>query len=312
MTTAETASTDEREATAQGWVVRLASREIGNAELAAFEKWLAASDANRAAFDRARAVWLNLARVENLLPEPSAPRLSKPRRGMSVALAAGVAVFAICVFLIFDPMTRLRADALTAAGEVRKVSLPDGSVAVLDTDSAIDVAYTTSERRIRLLHGAAWFDVRPNPKVPFVVAADELRAVAKGTAYGVSRLHDGVRVEVTKGRVEVSVKDESATLVAGDTLTVSAGKVARRKSSENPLAWRDGRIVMEDATLREAVAELDRYRPGRVVTLGSIPDVHVNLSLDIAEQDRGLTSLAQTQALMRFDLTPWLTVLIPR
>jgi transmembrane sensor len=309
VTTVSTSGTDELKATAQGWVVRLASREISEKELAVFEAWLAASDENRGAFDLARATWLNLANVDNLLPQT---RVETRRARWPVALAAGIAAVAVCGLLVADSLTRLRADALTATGEVRKFALPDGSVAVLDTDSAVDIAYTPTERRVRLLRGAAWFDVKHNPNVPFVVATDDLRAVAKGTAYAVSRTRDGEKVEVTRGRVEVSVAGHISTLLAGDGLTASAGNVVERKLPATPVAWREERIVVEDATLPEAIAAIGRYHPGHIITLGSLPSTRVSLSLDISEQDRGLTSLAEAQSLERFNITPWLTVLIPR
>ncbi len=41
----------------------------------------------------------------------------------------------------------------------RAITLPDGSIATLDTDSALKIGYTTAERGVRLLRGQALFEV---------------------------------------------------------------------------------------------------------------------------------------------------------
>ena len=309
--TATGTSTEQIAAIAQEWVVRLASREIGEADLHAFEAWLADSAANRTAFEQARSCWLQLNKVASLRPTPDSSVAARAA-WRPLALAAGVAAIAAGVVFFLDPLTRLQADAMTAVGDVHRVALPDGSIAVLDTSSAIDIQYGGGERRIRLLRGRAWFDVKSNPARPFVVRARNIEATAKGTSYGVSLRADGAVVEVTKGQVEVTSKNEISALHAGEKLTVSAGAATRGALPQDPLAWRVGRIQIENATLPEAIAQLDRYRPGRVFVLGNLPQTRVDMSVSVAETDRALTSLAESQSLKRIDLTRWLTVLTPQ
>jgi transmembrane sensor len=311
MTTDAGTTPEQIEATAQHWVVRLSSREIDEAGLHAFQVWVAGSEPRRVAFERARVAWLRLNEVESLRPARDATRGARLSR-RSLALAAGIASLAAGIALFLDPVTRMQADAMTSVGVVRSLPLPDGSIAVLDTGSAIAIDYREGERRVRVLRGGAWFDVKSNPQAPFVVQASDVQAVAKGTSYGVSLLADGAKVEVTKGRVEVRSRDGISTLEAGDELMTSAGAALRGALPDNALAWRNGRIQIENATLAEAIAEIDRYRPGRVFVLGALPQTRVNLSLAVTEPDRGLTSLAQSQSLKRVDITRWLTVLTPR
>jgi transmembrane sensor len=50
-------------------------------------------------------------------------------------------------------------DYATKVGEQRQVRLADGSLAALNTDSQLDVAYSTGRRDLTLRQGEAWFQV---------------------------------------------------------------------------------------------------------------------------------------------------------
>lgn len=57
-------------------------------------------------------------------------------------------------------------DHHTAVGEQARIELPDGSIAWLNTDTAIDVRYSENRREIVLLKGEAQFDVQKIPDRP--------------------------------------------------------------------------------------------------------------------------------------------------
>ncbi|MFC4309067.1 FecR family protein [Steroidobacter flavus] len=293
-------SETELDVIAQRWVVRLASQDIRDEELHAFETWLAGSSAHREAFDRARRTW---SRLGDVFTE------ERPKIKQTVALRLAAAVAALAVGLAFV-IDGTPPDVASVVGEVKSTMLPDGSMAVLDSGSAIEVEFTAAERRIRLLRGSAWFDVKRNPDVLFVVEANDVRAVAKGTAYAVTRLDDGAIVQVTHGRVEVNVRGDALTLAAGEKLTASSEAVTREPGSDSAVAWHRGRIEIENASLQDALAIIDRYRRGMILSLGSLPDKKVNLAIDVDESERGLESLVQAQGLRTIALTPWLTLVM--
>src|SRR5690606_22582752 len=60
----------------------------------------------------------------------------------------------------------------TAVGERRTVTLEDGSVLVLNTNTAVEVRFRGNARRLALVRGEAQFDVRPDAQRPFTVTAD--------------------------------------------------------------------------------------------------------------------------------------------
>jgi transmembrane sensor len=81
----------------------------------------------------------------------------------------------------------------TRLGELGHVELPDGSMAILNTATEIELAFTSSVRRIRLLQGEALFDIAPDPHRIFVVEAGGFR-VETHAGNGTSPRPDGARV----------------------------------------------------------------------------------------------------------------------
>lgn len=264
-------------AQAEHWVVRLASGDLEATELATFKTWLAIDPAHRAAFDRERALWQSLEGTKaafSSIPVPrrsrlhSLTRLAKPRRALAAA-----AVAATAVLLMPGLALRLQADVIAERGEVRSVTLPDGSHAMLDSEGAIDIAYSDSERRVRLLRGKAWFAVKHGDPRAFRVAALDGVTQDIGTAFEVDRGATAVTVSVTEGAVNVasSSPGDPRILRASERARYREGGAVERIASMEPsriAPWRRGIIVVEDRPVTEAIAEVSRYRRGYTWVIG--------------------------------------------
>ncbi|MFC3230983.1 FecR family protein [Marinibaculum pumilum] len=331
--------TQEREedpvtAAARDWVLRLASGDLEAAEMAAFRNWVDGAPAHRSAFERERRFWQRLgglhARSEALLQEApaAAPPRQRPvpagtgrRPGRRALLAGGLAAACLALLLLFGGQLRLGllSDHRTGVGEQALVTLPDGSVAHLNTDSAIAVDFSAGARQIELLQGEAFFEVRPDPARPFrvIAAGGETRAV--GTAFVVRRAADGATITVTEGRVAVTSPrddaDPAASVLAraGERTAYAEGAapavpVARDPAMAAP--WRRGVIVIDDLPLDAALAEIDRYRPGRILLLdGSDRYDRVSGGFDIDRLDAAIAGLAATHGLTVTAIGPYLLVL---
>ena len=73
----------------------------------------------------------------------------------------------------------------TVIGQQKSIALSDGSSIQMNTDSQVQVAYSSGARAIHLLKGEALFSVMPDPKRPFEVYAAESVVRAVGTAFAV-------------------------------------------------------------------------------------------------------------------------------
>jgi transmembrane sensor len=60
-------------------------------------------------------------------------------------------------------------------------------------------------------------------------------------------------------------------------------------------AWRRGRLVMNFVTLKQVIAEINRYHRGRITLLGdSLADKEINVAIDLNNIDAWLDTLKDT------------------
>ena len=299
------------EAEAGAWLIRLDGDEALSAdEREELETWLALSPAHGKELRDLARFWDRA----NVLTELAIP-LDKPRQearhlraeGMRVrrlgpvSVAAGIAavvLFAgVAVFVANVPSTDTRVDNAaagvgghyaTAIGQQRTITLADGSVARLNTNTRLCVEYGERYRDIRLEAGEAHFTVAPNGERPFRVYAGNGRIQAVGTAFAVHIKDGDVDVLVTEGSVEIAttgtgrqttglLADDAAvdalqvlgTLRVGQQTTIwrfgqRAGAIDEIRTVEpidieKKLGWRDGLLTFAGDPLEQVVAEISRY-----------------------------------------------------
>jgi transmembrane sensor len=163
----------------------------------------------------------------------------------------------------------------TAHGEQAVKELPDGTEVHLNTDSAITVRYTPSERVVEIARGQALFKVARDDHRRFRVAAGDVQVIAVGTQFDSYRSPDTTIVTVVEGGVAVLA---GRPLPAGMTgfppgaLRVNAGyqlRVDTRGGSAQPMpvdvqqatAWLQRKIAFEQRPLGEVADEFNRYIP---------------------------------------------------
>jgi len=206
----------------------------------------------------------------------------------------------------------------TAVGEVRAVTLDDGSTVFLNARSRIAVKYTAAVRGVELIEGEALFTVAKNPARPFRVRAGDRVIQAVGTAFDIDRHAGTVDVEVNEGAVVVTAPGVTALgqSAAGsvDLPALSKGQ-AVSYIDDRPLskvrtiipdqigAWRSGLLSYEDARFERVIADLNRQFPGEIViddrTLASLP---VTLTIKLHDRDttvRTLEKLLPVRALRK-------------
>ncbi len=316
-------SDDQLSEEATAWFVRMASDDVSADERRAFSAWLERSPAHREAYAQAEALWDELGAIADpRTRDSSAAEARHPtaHRGAYrfAALAASFALVAAVGLWSLGTFDRLGADHATGVGETRQIVLADGSLVDLNTDTALALDFTSACRCVRLMRGEAFFTVASDAERPFQVAAQEGTARAVGTAFNVRDDGEAVIVSVTEGKVRVTgnsvgtSESGSAVLTAGELARYgAAGPVETGPADVDALtAWRRGRLVFADRRLRDVVAELDRYRPGRIVFLESaIADERFTGVFDLSDSDVTLDAIETTLAIEVVRVTPWLTLL---
>lgn len=272
---------EEIEERAADWVARLDGGPLSDVDRRSLELWLAEDPRHVAFFEEAREAW---ALMNEVAVDPGDLRrdvvaLPTRRKALwrpALALAASLALVTTGLVLWFgDPRIAVAADYRTAPGERLSATLPDGSVVELGPASAIVLRFSDAERRVELLTGMAYFIAAPRRGVetrPFLVQAENGAARALGTQFSIGRQPESVEVAVVEhevavavtladgGRAEVVLSPGQAVRYADAGLTAP-----RTMDADQTLAWRRDRLFFDQVPLQRVVAELNRYRRGRVV-----------------------------------------------
>ncbi|WP_139306190.1 FecR family protein, partial [Methylomonas sp. LWB] len=191
------------------------------------------------------------------------------------------------------------ADYQSAVGGQRQIQLADGSSVMLNTGSALSVDFSAKQRRVSLHRGEAFFQVAADPARPFVVDAGAGTVQALGTAFDVLRDRDRVRVTVVEHAVIVSNADGKTLERLNEAEQIQFdSRVLGRAETVNPsriAAWRQQRIVFQEQPLASVVAELERYRPGKIlITDSAIESLPITGVFGIGDTDLALQAIEQS------------------
>ncbi len=302
--------------TAAGWFARKRSGVMTAQELCELQAWLDQEPANAEAFRLVTATWevsATVATDPDMLTLREFARGRGPRRQIWLWSGfAGVCAGALLAALwsaneagYFAPVWE--GNYRTAIGQVTTVTLRDGSVATLDTDSELHIRFSGRERRLELLRGQALFHVAKDRQKPFIVFAAGHSVTATGTEFDVRIDRHRFDVTLLEGRVHVETgtganPGEAADLLPGWEFSdanddvritrVSADNAARR------MAWLHGRIAVAGEPLSNVVAELNRYSVRKIVLRAAVADERIDGVFRAGDID-GFVNLARQDRLVR-------------
>ncbi|CAD6873232.1 FecR family protein [Methylomonas fluvii] len=250
-----------------------------------------------------------------------ASRLSsaRPRRPWFTAGLAVAAMWLLAMGLIMPQQARLFSDYLsdyrTQTGEIREIQLSDGSRLLMNTNSAVSVAFTAAAKRIVLHHGQVQFTVAKDSRRPFDVVADDLTVRALGTVFDVYKTaagHTEVTVQEHAVAVSAAGRDSDVTVAQGQGLVYQPGLPlpALRAVGAEQSAWQQHRLVINDRPLVELISELERYRYGRIFLADTaLKNLRVTGVFSLDTPDEALSSVRKALALQETHIGPWWVLL---
>lgn len=262
-------------ARAAEWLARRESEEWSAADVQAFDAWLEETPANRVAYLRVESAWSQTRRLTAVRrpfarPEKPAPRSWRgPVRIAAVfALTAGISAAAALYF--FSPKGQV---FNTPLGGRETITLNDGSVIELNTDTTLRADITASRRKLWLEKGEVYFKVVHDARHPFEIIAGKHRVVDIGTQFTVRRDGERLKVALLEGAVRFDAPGSSSQkpvlLKPGEELVATANSVNVTTSSmahvSKELGWRNGQLIFDNTTLSEAAAEFNRYNRKKIV-----------------------------------------------
>ncbi|WP_260397038.1 FecR domain-containing protein [Variovorax sp. KBW07] len=264
---------------AQAWVVRLGSQMATEDDAQAFRRWCARSRDHAQAFVQAREVWQAMAPAAQRVQQQEAReaarrRLPAPGRRafLGGAVAASVAYLAVSPPLALWPsVTEWGADLRTATGEQREVAMGDGVVLQMNTQTRINLRHGAAQEgageSIDLVSGEAEVLAGGAASARVTVAAGGGVVSAVHARFNIRHLDGEVCVTCLSGQVEVAQGTQHARLDEGRQLRYGpAGLGAVTGVDTGPvIAWRRRQLVFDQVPLSQVVAEVNRYRHGRLI-----------------------------------------------
>ena len=322
-----TQSTHENDATHQAslWQAKLASDLVTNEQQQEFEIWLTQSDENLAAWQTVNAFWNQLDNLSSddidfMIPfdeaatEPSeqpdkldfqpvqaqikkSAFINKPVLPRALMAVAASVLLLFSVF--FTQMPQYFADYHTAPGELRTLSLSDGSQIIMNSDTTLSIDYTQQQRNISLHKGEAYFSVAADSSRPFIVSTSTGKIRALGTEFDIKNRGNKTFVTVFEHAVQVSLANGSViqSLAEGQQLSFSEQSFSKPSAVNlsRTQSWRKQRIVFQDKPLADVLAELSHYRAGRIIILDDkIKTLSVTGVFATDDTNIALQTIAQT------------------
>lgn len=292
------------------WHVRLGERPVSADTLQAFKSWRQIAG-NAEAYAKVERLWRGTGSLSSdadiraltqstLRASRPRPKRARSRRFLPAAIVATAAVAAAVGLFVWLPMRGVYA---TDIGGGRVVALDDGTRVQLDTDTRIKVRFANGERRILLEQGQALFTVAHDASRPFRVEAGGTEVTALGTVFDVRREAAGARVTLIHGSVAVSdgqAQTPDWRLTPGEQVqTARPNPTPVAVDAATETSWSQGRLVFKATPLREAVAEINRYLPDKIV-LDDAAAANVPVNGQFATGDRDAFVAAVSDL---FDLT---------
>lgn len=301
------------------WFAVLRSGTASDDERQRWQAWLDMREENRLAWQRVESIsnGLSLPKIEpaaaNAALNAAALQRRRAIKMLSLLAATGLACWgAGNTYQVQTMLAGFNADYRSAVGQVRDVTLADGTKLWLNTDSALDDEYDEHIRRVRLRKGEVLISTNPDdrsPARPFIIDSEDGSLRALGTRFNVRQLDGKTRLSVFEGRVEIVPHDSGA----GSKIIESGEQVDFTRSGimavvpVNPASesWSRSLLVADNMPLGEFIEELARYRSGYLACDPAVAQLRVVGGFPLNRPDQALAMLEASLPIQVHRTMPW-------
>jgi transmembrane sensor len=176
------------------------------------------------------------------------------------AVTIGILVAGGGIFYFQNTSSKIK--EATLFGEIRKVTLPDGSAVTLNAHSEIKYkhGWSNTAKREVWLEGEAYFSVtHKSNNQPFIVHSPEMDIEVLGTEFNVFKRDGKFKVSLNSGKVKLSQpesKEPPVYMKPGELIEFLPEQKLLVKKTVNPAnysAWKDNRLVLDDTPFSDII-----------------------------------------------------------
>lgn len=218
----------------------------------------------------------------------------------------------------------------TPRGRQFQLLLPDGSRLWLNAASS--VRYPTvfsSTGRVIEITGEAYLDIAPiipkgaHEKVPFIVNANDMQIEVLGTEFNVKAYKDEANMSTTliEGKVKVSLRraqgdketgnpKSEVVIKPGQQAIISpphrggqgGARVVDNADTEEAIAWKNGLIAANRATIKEALMQISRWYDVDLEFKNEIKEEDIRIRVPRTASLSGVLKIFELSSRLRFEV----------
>lgn len=305
------------------WFVKLTSGEETEEDNRAWRAWLDTDPEHKLAWQKIEAV---TRQFNGLDRQTSIAVLNRKPADLPLSHDRRYALKSLGLFFVVGssgwlayknkPWYALLADYSTEIGEIKHVTLEDGSRLVLNTNSKISTHFNNEVRNIRLLQGEIYIETAHEENRnyrPVTLTTEHGTITALGTKFSTHIEHQHSFVNVYQDAVEVMPINGHGDIVvvnSGESVKFTSTTLQQKRVIDgSSLSWTKGFIIADKMSLAEFVAELSRYNLGVLRCDPTIAHLEISGAFPINDMDATLNSISKTLSIRVENLTRyWITL----
>lgn len=261
-------------------LVSYLSKQTSSDENKLVEDWLKMSVTNKNHFEQIQTLWQHSAAIGEISKIDMQADWKKIQKGFKNANRTRKSFFntslyriaAIIVVLLtvsyfannyFNKDTKYISEF--SGGDIKKINLPDGSLAVLNKHTEIKYSENFKKNRNIVLKGEAYFEVVHNKKSPFTVKCGKTITKVLGTTFNVATKGNKIEVAVFSGKVsfsETKANSNEVLLTKGMKGVYDSKESllsAIKHDNQNIISWKTKSLIFKNMYLGDVVNDLKRY-----------------------------------------------------
>jgi transmembrane sensor len=223
---------------------------------------------------------------------------------LSIRSIAALIIFLLCTIFVWMWFGSIDISIKTDFAENKKVSLPDGSIVILNANSSLTYSkdWDGGKDRKVWLDGEGYFSVAKGITngQKFEVITKGLSVIVEGTIFNVNSRKDKVEIFLEDGKISLVTKadkNNKKELKPGEfarynTKLKELNLSQKQKDIHNVSSWKDGTILFHDASLLEVLKKLNEiYGVDFEVDDKDVLSKKITTGIPVAELDVAITML---------------------
>lgn len=290
---------------AADWLVIIHSGEMDDLQQQAFEQWQSAHPDHQKAIERVTRFSSGLSELPKTINQD---KLLSSKQSFNTHLSKKLSLVFTPLFLgvvayQYLPWNLWQADHSSKTGEIKSITLDDGSTLMLASHSYVNIDFDGENRAIELLQGEIYIQTAKEKNRtyrPFIVSTDNGSIQALGTQFSVYQAKKQPDTHVTVYQHAVAIRptqnpNEQTIIKEGNTTRFSQSAVYQQsKINSDAPYWTQHLLVVENQPLEQVLAEIYRYQTGKYFIDDTSKHIKVSGVYSLKNPKQSIEALAKT------------------